>query len=264
MSYLVDTNALSELRKRTPDRNVVAWFAERPASTLYVSVLTLAEIRRGIEQVADEKRRAALADWLEVDLRAFFTGRVLPVDTAVADRWGRLLAHAARPMPAVDSLIAATAIEHDLVLVTRNVRDFEGLPVQVLDPWSGGISVQEPRRPTAAGIASQARGEELRKEIPALEPADEFAAPSSKYQPLTRFLLSRPAHLAEVTMSLAELQSILGAPLPESAWTHRPWWGNQKNATTRPQARAWMAAGFAVAGVNQGRDGGWVRFRRVQ
>ena len=263
MSYLVDTNALSELRRRTPDRNVVAWFAERPASTLYVSVLTLAEIRRGIEQLADEKRRAALADWLEVDLRAFFTGRILPVDTAVADRWGRLLARATRPVPAVDSLIAATAIAHDLVLVTRNVRDFEALPVRVLDPWAGALRAQEPTRHWETGTASDVRGETKVSASSALENRNEVRSLSGKYEPLTRFLRSQATHLREVTISLAKLQEILAAPLPESAWTHGPWWGNQKNATTRPQVRAWMAAGFAVAGVNQGRDGGWVRFRRV-
>ena len=68
---------------------------------------------------------------------AFFTGRILSIDGAVADRWGRLVAAAGRPLPAIDSLLAATALEHDLVLVTRNVKDFSGLPVQVFNPWSG-------------------------------------------------------------------------------------------------------------------------------
>jgi predicted nucleic acid-binding protein len=97
--------------------------------------LTLGEIRKGIEAARDAARRRALLDWLETELPTFFTGRILPIDRAVADRWGRLLAAAGRPLPAIDSLLAATALEHDLVLVTRNVKDFAGLPVEVFNPW---------------------------------------------------------------------------------------------------------------------------------
>lgn len=136
MSYLVDTNVLSELRRKQPDAGVVAWFARRPPITLYLSVLTLGEIRKGIASVADEERRLALSDWLETELPAFFTGRILGLDAAVADRWGRLVAAAGRPLPAIDSLLAATALEHDLVLVTRNTKDFADLPLQVINPWS--------------------------------------------------------------------------------------------------------------------------------
>lgn len=136
MSYLVDTNALSELRRKSPDPGVVAWFSQRPPTTLHLSVLTLGEIRKGIERIDDEIRRQSLIDWLETDLPTFFTGRILSVDGAVADRWGRLVAAAGRPLSAIDSLLAATALEHDLVLVTRNVKDFPGLPVQIFNPWS--------------------------------------------------------------------------------------------------------------------------------
>lgn len=137
MSYLVDTNVLSELRRKSPDTGVVAWFSRRPPATLHLSVLTLGEIRKGIEGVADENRRQLLIDWLETDLPTFFTGRILSIDGAVADRWGRLVAVAGRPLPAIDSLLAATALEYDLVLVSRNVKDFAGLPVQIFNPWSG-------------------------------------------------------------------------------------------------------------------------------
>ncbi|MDP1653317.1 MAG: type II toxin-antitoxin system VapC family toxin [Rhodocyclaceae bacterium] len=136
MSYLVDTNVLSELKRKSPDLGVANWFAQRPAASLYLSVLTLGEIRKGIEGAGSEKRRLALLDWLETDLAAFFLGRTLPIDAAVADRWGRLVAAAGRPLPAIDSLLAATALEHDLVLVTRNVKDFAGLPVQCFNPWA--------------------------------------------------------------------------------------------------------------------------------
>ena len=135
MSYLLDTNVLSELRRKSPDSGVVSWFLQRPPATLFLSVLTLGEIRKGIEGVSDEVRRQVLLDWLETDLPTFFTGRILAVDNPVADRWGRLIAAAGRPLPAIDSLLAATALEHDLVLVTRNVKDFEGLPVQIFNPW---------------------------------------------------------------------------------------------------------------------------------
>ncbi len=136
MSYLLDTNVLSELRRKTPDAGVVAWMASRPASTLYLSVLTLGELRKGIEGVADAKRRMALMDWLETDLPSFFAGRILSVDAAVADRWGRLMAVAGRPLPAIDSLLGATAVQHGLSMVTRNTRDFDGLGVDVVNPWT--------------------------------------------------------------------------------------------------------------------------------
>lgn len=135
MSYLIDTNILSELRRKSANPGVVDWFSQRPASTLYLSVLTMGEIRKGIESDGDPLRRQTLLDWLETDLPAFFMGRILPIDTAVADRWGRLVATAGRPLPAIDSLLAATALEHDLVLITRNVKDFAGLPVELFNPW---------------------------------------------------------------------------------------------------------------------------------
>lgn len=136
MSYLIDTNVLSELRRRAPDPGVFEWVAQKPASTLYLSVLTLGEIRKGIEGVNDEARKQSLIDWLETDLPAFFMGRVIGIDANIADRWGRLVAAAGRPLPAIDSLLAATALEHDLVLVTRNAKDFSNLPVQIFNPWS--------------------------------------------------------------------------------------------------------------------------------
>jgi predicted nucleic acid-binding protein len=136
VSYLLDTNVLSELRRRQPDANVVAWFAKRPPSTLYLSVLTLGELRKGVDAMADAARRLTLLDWLETELPAYFTGRVLDVNAAVADRWGRMTAQAGRPLPAIDSLLAATAVQHGLILVTRNLRDVQGLAgLTALNPW---------------------------------------------------------------------------------------------------------------------------------
>lgn len=141
MNWLLDTNVLSELRRRAPDRRVVQWVSGRPVETLYLSVLTLGEIRKGVEYVADAERRAALVDWLEIDIPARFAGRLLPVDATVVDCWGRLQASAGRPLPTIDSLLAATALAHQLVMVTRNARDFQGLGVTVLNPWEDQASV---------------------------------------------------------------------------------------------------------------------------
>lgn len=88
-------------------------------------VLTIGELRRGVETLADSARRLPLLDWLETELPAFFSGRILPIDATVADRWSRLIAKAGRPMPAIDSLLAATAAQHGLIFVTRNVRDVQ-------------------------------------------------------------------------------------------------------------------------------------------
>jgi predicted nucleic acid-binding protein len=128
---------LSELRRRRPDGRVVEWFTRRPATTLYLSVLTVGELRKGIERLPAGSRRQAMLDWLEVELPGFFAGRLLPIDVRVADRWGRLLAAVGRPVPAVDSLLGATALAHGLTLVTRNVRDFRWPGLTVIDPWVG-------------------------------------------------------------------------------------------------------------------------------
>ena len=103
---------------------------------LYLSALTLGEIRKGVENVPDRERRLKLLDWLEIELPAFFSSRILSVDVPVADRWGRLQAEAQRPLPAVDSLLAATALHHQLRLVTRNAKDFEHPGLEVINPWS--------------------------------------------------------------------------------------------------------------------------------
>ena len=138
MSYLLDTNVLSELCRKVPDAGVVEWFAHRPASTLYLSVLTLGELRKGIAGIADVVRRMTLSDWLETELPVFFAGRILAVDAQVADRWGRLVATAGRPLPAIESLLGATAAQHGLSMVTRNSRDFAGLGLEVVNPWGSG------------------------------------------------------------------------------------------------------------------------------
>ena len=99
-------------------------------------MLTLSELRKGIEGVPDAERRMALTDWLETDLPVFFAGRILSVDSQVADRWGRLVAVAGRPLPAIDSLLGATAAHHGLSMVTRNTRDFTNMGLDVINPWA--------------------------------------------------------------------------------------------------------------------------------
>jgi predicted nucleic acid-binding protein len=136
MSYLLDTHVLSELRRKQPNKGVSAWFAQRPASSLYLSVLTLGELRKGIDGVQDDARKLALSDWLHTELSMFFLGRVLSIDEQVAYRWGQLVAAAGRPLPAIDSLLAATALVHGLHMVTRNAKDFEGLGLDVINPWT--------------------------------------------------------------------------------------------------------------------------------
>ena len=135
MSYLLDTNIVSETVRRNPNKAVIAWLDQLPGEALYVSVLTLGEIRKGIEALADRRRRERLRLWLEHELTAWFEGRVLSIDLAVADRWGRLLAEVGRPVPTIDSLLAATALHHELRLVTRNSGDFEYPGLEVINPF---------------------------------------------------------------------------------------------------------------------------------
>ena len=135
MSYLLDTNILSETIRKSPNSLVLTWLDKIPAEALFISVLTLGEIRKGIEALSDKRRREQLRIWLEYELPAWFEGRVLPVDLAVADRWGRLLAEAGRTLPTIDSLLAATAIHHELRLVTRNSRDFDYPGLEVINPF---------------------------------------------------------------------------------------------------------------------------------
>ena len=135
MSYLLDTNVLSELRRKTPNAGVVEWFSKRPSTTMFLSVLTIGELRKDIEAVIEPSRKMTLLDWLEADLPIFFSGRILSIDARVADRWGKIVAAAGRPLPAVDSLIGATAAHHGLSLVTRNVKDFVDMGLDIINPW---------------------------------------------------------------------------------------------------------------------------------
>jgi predicted nucleic acid-binding protein len=136
---LLDTNVLSEFSRRgEPDPNVKRWLTNADDQLLFTSVLALAEIRQGIELCEPGKRRAELERWLEQDLRGAFANRLLPVTQVIAERWAVLSARRQQggtPLPTMDGLIAATALEHNLVMVTRNVKDFSGLGVEIFNPW---------------------------------------------------------------------------------------------------------------------------------
>ena len=136
MNYLIDTNVISEIIKSKPDKQVMNWFSVIPDDSLHLSVITLGEIRKGIGKVEEIAKKEKLRIWLEHELPAWFDSRILAIDAEVADRWGRLLAHHRKTLPAIDSLIAATALHYDLCLVSRNTSDFDYIEgLQLVNPW---------------------------------------------------------------------------------------------------------------------------------
>jgi toxin FitB len=137
--FLLDTNVLSELIEPKPDGNVLRWIEESDESILFLSVLTLGEIRNGIARLGPGARRGRLESWLQVDLRSRFEGRILSIDEAVADRWGAISAGAAasgKPVPVIDGLLVATALQYDLTFVTRDASGVAGTGVSTLNPWA--------------------------------------------------------------------------------------------------------------------------------
>jgi predicted nucleic acid-binding protein len=137
--FLLDTNVLSEFNRRgEPNRLVKQWLEAADSDSLYASVLTLGEIRLGVELLPPSKRRTQLEQWLDRDLPEWFEGRILPVDRSIADRWGLLRAKAqmkGRPLSVIDALLAATALQHNLTIVSRNVSDFSIVGLAVVNPW---------------------------------------------------------------------------------------------------------------------------------
>jgi toxin FitB len=137
-AFLLDTNCISELVRKGPEPRVLKWMEEADESLLYLSVLTLGEIRKGVACLPQSRRRSQLEAWLEQDLQVRFAGRILPIDAAVADRWGLLAAEAKRKgqtISSIDGLLAATAMQHNLTIVSRNVSDFANTHAAVLNPW---------------------------------------------------------------------------------------------------------------------------------
>ncbi len=136
--FLLDTNVVSELVRPRPEARVRDWIDATEESLLFLSVLSMGEIRKGIVKLTDRGRRVALETWLDSVLALRFSGRILPIDQTIADRWGRIAAEASvskAPLPVIDALLAATALHHDLTFVTRNTKDVARTRVPLFNPW---------------------------------------------------------------------------------------------------------------------------------
>jgi hypothetical protein len=136
LEYLLDTNILSETRKKQADLRVISFLSNAEPSALYISVLTLGELRKGValKKRSDPEAAKKIASWVD-GLEYSFADRILGIDANTAKLWGELSAERARPV--VDTLLAASAVVHDLTLVTRNAKDLEGIKLKLLDPWRG-------------------------------------------------------------------------------------------------------------------------------
>jgi predicted nucleic acid-binding protein len=133
-NYLLDTNVLSEIRHRRPDPAVLRWYADVPAQNLFISALVVGELRQGVDRLArrDPAQAARFEDWLK-QLVTVYEDRIVPVTAQIAETWGRL--NVPNPVPAVDGLLAATALVRDWTLVTRNTADVAGTGVRLLNPF---------------------------------------------------------------------------------------------------------------------------------
>jgi len=139
LSFLLDTNVISEWTKPQPDPGVIKWLAGLDEDQAFLSVISFAEIRRGVEKMPRGRKRVHIETWLQNDLPARFELRILPIDEVIAQLWGIVMDRSARQgktIGAMDAFLAATALDRDLTLVTRNTKDFGGLEVKLLNPWS--------------------------------------------------------------------------------------------------------------------------------
>ncbi|PIS31091.1 MAG: VapC toxin family PIN domain ribonuclease [Candidatus Marinimicrobia bacterium CG08_land_8_20_14_0_20_45_22] len=138
MKYLLDTCVISEMVRKQPNRKVIQWLESIDEDNLFLSVITVGEIEKGVAKLSDSIRKKKISEWLHEDLLIRFQKRILLLDIKVMIIWGRqlaLLEQKGRTLPAIDSLIAATASSHELVLVTRNTTDFESANVEIFNPW---------------------------------------------------------------------------------------------------------------------------------
>ena len=138
MNYLLDTCLLSELCRLQPNTGVVRWIEHTDETRLQIAAISMGEIQKGVTKLNAGRKQQQIQDWLDQDLRPRFSGRILSIDEEVSLEWGILLGTAerrGRPQPVIDSLIAAIAVVHNLTLVTRNVSDFESMPIRLLNPW---------------------------------------------------------------------------------------------------------------------------------
>jgi predicted nucleic acid-binding protein len=137
-SFLLDTNVVSELTRSQIEPKVQSWVAAQQFGALLISVVSIGEMEKGFTTMSDLQRRSRLESWLERQLTELFRGQVLSVTQAIAKRWGALdglRQMVGRPLAVPDGMIAATALEHGLIMVTRNVKDFDGLGLTILNPW---------------------------------------------------------------------------------------------------------------------------------
>ncbi len=138
MKYLLDTCVLSELIKKNPNQKVVKWISGNDESNLFISVLTIGEIHKGIEKLQESKKKEKLHQWVNYDLQERFKGRIIDFDLKVATVWGKTQANSelsGKAMPAIDGQIVATGISYDLTVVTRNTTDMEISGAVLLNPW---------------------------------------------------------------------------------------------------------------------------------
>ncbi len=139
MKYLLDTCVISELVAKQPNANVLKWIDSVDPDGVYLSAITIGEIIKGIEKLPNSRRKQELSDWLENELLIRFQENLIELDVSILTQWGKLNARLetkGKTMPAIDSLIAASALDRELILVTRNVSDFEGTGVEILNPWN--------------------------------------------------------------------------------------------------------------------------------
>jgi toxin FitB len=139
VNFLLDTNVVSEWVKPRPNFGVMEWLATTDEDRLFLSVVTLAELRYGVERLPNGRKRAQLQEWLETELIERFEGRMVVIDESIATMWGELLARAdaaGRPLGAMDGFLAATALVHQMSMVTRNEADFSAIAIKTFNPWS--------------------------------------------------------------------------------------------------------------------------------
>lgn len=138
MNYLLDTCVLSEFTRRQPDARVIAWLDAMDEEQLFISAVTIGEVQRGIQRLPESRRKTELAVWMNNGLMARFAGRIVSIDAATMYLWGSLVARleaAGQPIGVMDSLILASAVQHNLIIVTRNTADFTPSGAQVINPW---------------------------------------------------------------------------------------------------------------------------------
>jgi tRNA(fMet)-specific endonuclease VapC len=148
MNYILDTNVISELIAKQPNQQVLAWLDALDPGAVYLTVITIGELRKGIEKLPAAQRKTALQMWLTTDLLLRFQGKILTITTEVMLVWGELtsrLETTGKPLPAIDSLIAAIALQGNYYLVTRNERDFQNTGVKIINPWEAIPPNHEPQ-----------------------------------------------------------------------------------------------------------------------